>query len=60
MMEARKLQDSALTNLGEQVAVEKGAANTSHATEKLRAQRERWIWQPRRCITSLRAFAWTP
>lgn len=40
MMEARKLQDSALTNLGEQVAVEKGAANTSHATEKLRAQRE--------------------
>jgi len=40
MMEARKLQDSALTNLVEQVAVEKGAANTSHATEKLRAQRE--------------------
>jgi len=40
MMESKKLQDSALTNLGEQVAVEKGAANTSHATEKLRGQRE--------------------
>jgi len=40
MMETKKLQDSALTNLGEQVAVEKGAANTSHATEKLKAQRE--------------------
>lgn len=40
LMEAKKLQDSALINLGEQLAVEKGAAYTSHAAEKLRAQRE--------------------
>jgi len=40
MMETKKLQDSALTNLGEQVAVEKGAANTVHATEKLRSKRD--------------------
>jgi len=40
IMETKKLQSSTLTNLGEQVAVEKGVANTNLLAEKIRAQRE--------------------
>ena len=40
IMEAKKVENTIFSTLGEQMAVEKGTANTANTTEKLRAVRE--------------------
>ena len=40
LLEAKKVENTIFSTLGEQMAVEKGTANTVQTTEKLRSQRE--------------------